>query len=65
MTHAEATARAAHLASELHRHNRLYSTQARPEISDQQFDALLLELQDIQAKFPHLQTAESPKLPLG
>lgn len=65
MTHAEATARAAHLASELHRHNRLYYVEARPEISDQQFDALLRELQDIEAKFPELQTPDSPTLRVG
>ena len=65
MTHAEATARAAHLASELHRHNRLYYVEARPEISDQQFDALLRELQDIEAKFPDLQTPDSPTLRVG
>jgi DNA ligase (NAD+) len=65
MTHAEATARAAHLATELHRHNRLYYVEARPEISDQQFDALLRELQDIEAKFPDLQTPDSPTLRVG
>ena len=65
MTHAEATARAAHLASELHRHNRLYYVEARPEISDQQFDALLRELQDIEAQFPDLQTPDSPTLRVG
>jgi DNA ligase (NAD+) len=65
MTHAEAAARAAFLSAELHRHNRLYYVEARPEISDQQFDALLRELQDIEAKFPDLLTPDSPTQRVG
>ncbi|MFZ2280294.1 MAG: NAD-dependent DNA ligase LigA [Prosthecobacter sp.] len=65
MTHAEAASRAAFLSAELHRHNRLYYVEARPEISDQQFDALLRELQDIEAKFPDLQTSDSPTQRVG
>ena len=48
MDHTSAAARAAHLRAELERHNQLYYQKARPEISDQQFDALLRELQDIE-----------------
>jgi len=65
MTHAEAASRAAFLSSELHRHNRLYYVEARPEISDQQFDVLLKELQEIEAKFPELRTPDSPTLRVG
>jgi DNA ligase (NAD+) len=65
MTHAEAAARAAFLSAELHRHNRLYYVEARPEISDQQFDVLLRELQDIEAKFPDLLTPDSPTQRVG
>lgn len=65
MTHAEAASRAAFLSSELHRHNRLYYVEARPEISDQQFDVLLKELQEIEAKFPDLRTPDSPTLRVG
>jgi DNA ligase (NAD+) len=65
MTHAEAAARAAFLSDELHRHNRLYYVEARPEISDQQFDVLLRELQDIEAKFPDLLTPDSPTQRVG
>ena len=65
MTHAEAAARAEVLSAELHRHNRLYYIEARPEISDQQFDALLRELQDIEAKFPDLLTPDSPTQRVG
>ncbi|MBN8419633.1 MAG: NAD-dependent DNA ligase LigA [Verrucomicrobia bacterium] len=65
MTHAEAASRAAFLSAELHRHNRLYYVEARPEISDQQFDSLLRELQDIEAKFPDLRTPDSPTQRVG
>lgn len=65
MTHAEAASRAAFLSAELHRHNRLYYVEARPEISDQQFDTLLRELQDIEAKFPDLRTPDSPTQRVG
>ena len=65
MTHAEAASRAASLSAELHRHNRLYYVEARPEISDQQFDALLNELQGIEAQFPDLLTPDSPTQRVG
>lgn len=65
MTHAEAASRAAALSTELHRHNRLYYAAAAPEISDQQFDALLRELQDIETKFPDLLTPDSPTQRVG
>lgn len=65
MTHAEAAARAAHLRTELHRHNRLYYIEAKPEITDQAFDALLRELQDLEAAFPDLVTPDSPTQRVG
>ncbi|MDB6005411.1 MAG: ligase, NAD-dependent, partial [Prosthecobacter sp.] len=65
MTHAEAASRAAVLSAELHHHNRLYYTEATPEISDQQFDALLRELQELESKFPDLLTSDSPTQRVG
>ena len=65
MTHAEAASRAAILSAELHRHNRLYYVEATQDISDQQFDALLRELQDIEAQFPDLLTPNSPTQRVG
>lgn len=65
MTHAEAAERAQHLRSEIDRHNRLYYVEARTEISDQQFDALLLELQQIETRFPDLVTPDSPTQRVG
>jgi len=65
MTHAEAAARAEFLRTELERHNRLYYVEAKPVISDKEFDALLRELQDIEVKFPDLLTADSPTQRVG
>ncbi len=65
MTHAEAAARAEFLCTELHRHNRLYYVDARPVISDQDFDALLRELHGIEAQFPDLLTTDSPTQRVG
>ncbi|GEP42124.1 NAD-dependent DNA ligase LigA [Brevifollis gellanilyticus] len=64
MTHAEAAARAEFLRADLERHNQLYY-QGKPVISDQQFDVLLRELQDIEAKFPDLITPDSPTQRVG
>lgn len=57
--------RAAELRDELHRHNQLYYTDADPEISDRDFDELLKELQDLEARFPELQTPDSPTQRVG
>ncbi|MDZ4286804.1 MAG: NAD-dependent DNA ligase LigA, partial [Prosthecobacter sp.] len=65
MTHAEAAIRAEHLRHELHRHNRLYYVEARTEVTDQEFDALLRELQALEAKFPDLITSDSPTQRVG
>jgi DNA ligase (NAD+) len=65
MTHPEAAARAEFLRSELNRHNRLYYVEARPVISDKDFDLMLRELQDIEAQFPDLLTADSPTQRVG
>lgn len=65
MTHAEASARLEVLRQELHRHNHLYYVEARPLISDKEFDLLLRELQDIEAQFPDLITLDSPSQRVG
>ncbi|PKO14530.1 DNA ligase (NAD(+)) LigA [candidate division BRC1 bacterium HGW-BRC1-1] len=48
------------LRKELERHNRLYYTDARPEISDREYDLLMAELAALEAKHPELATADSP-----
>ena len=62
---AAAEARAGFLRAELERHNRLYYVEARPEISDREFDRLLRELQDLEAAHPELATPDSPTQRVG
>jgi len=52
--------RVARLREEIRRHNRLYYEQARPEISDAAYDALVRELRALEARHPELVTPESP-----
>jgi DNA ligase (NAD+) len=58
-------ARHAHLCAEIERHNRLYYLDAAPEISDLEFDALLRELQALEAAHPTLCTPGSPTQRIG
>lgn len=52
--------RAAWLRREIRRHDRLYYEQARPEISDADYDALRQELSDLERRYPELATPTSP-----
>lgn len=54
-----------HLREEIERHNRLYYESATPEISDQEFDALLRELQELEKEHPELVTPDSPTQRVG
>jgi DNA ligase (NAD+) len=60
-----AAQRAQWLRGEIERHSALYYEQARPEISDQQFDALFRELRDLEEKHPEIATADSPTQRVG
>lgn len=60
-----AARRAAKLRREIERHNRLYHTLDAPEITDEAYDALFRELVDIERRYPHLQTPDSPTLRVG
>lgn len=53
------------LRAELQRHNRLYYVEARSEISDQAFDALLTELAALEAAWPTLIDPDSPTQRVG
>lgn len=46
-------------------HNELYFAQAAPEISDADFDALVRELQQLEAEHPELATDDSPTQTIG
>lgn len=60
-----AAARAKVLRKELERHSRLYYTQDAPEISDEAYDALMRDLQQIEAAWPELIAADSPTHRVG
>lgn len=53
------------LRAELERHNRLYYTEAKPEISDYDFDQLMRRLQELEAKHPELDDPNSPSRRVG
>lgn len=55
----------AELRRQLDRHNRLYYVEATTEISDTEFDALLRELQNLEANHPDLITPDSPTQRVG
>ena len=48
------------LRDEIRRHDELYYQHARPEISDQAYDALMRKLQDMEQSHPELITPDSP-----
>src|SRR5262245_17054196 len=57
--------RIAHLRAEIRRHEELYYTHAAPEITDAEFDALMRELQALEAANPELAAADSPTQRVG
>ncbi len=57
--------RAAELRATLDEHNRKYYVDAAPSISDREFDKLLQELIDLEAKHPELVTLDSPTQRVG
>src|SRR6516165_7044287 len=57
--------RAEELRKQINHHNYLYYVEARPEISDREFDRLLDELNQIEAAHPELVTPDSPTQRVG
>ena len=53
------------LRDELHQHNYRYYVENAPVISDQEFDFLMHELQDLEARHPELFDANSPTQRVG
>ncbi|MDO5447262.1 MAG: NAD-dependent DNA ligase LigA [Prevotellaceae bacterium] len=53
------------LRAELHAHNHRYYVENNPVISDQDFDMLMHELQDLEEKHPELYDANSPTQRVG
>ncbi|MBA2771357.1 MAG: NAD-dependent DNA ligase LigA, partial [Sphingomonas sp.] len=65
LTQPEAANRLMRLAREIARHDRLYHDRDEPEISDAQYDALVRENAELEARFPHLVRPDSPSKRLG
>jgi DNA ligase (NAD+) len=57
--------RAAELRKQLEHHNYLYYVEARPEISDFEYDRLVKELEALEEKHPDLKTPDSPTQRVG
>ena len=65
MDRAKAQQEAERLRAEINRHNRLYYVEARPVISDYEFDKLLEQLIAIEKEHPDLVTPDSPSQRVG
>jgi len=53
------------LREQIEKHNRLYYIEDRPEITDQEYDQLMRELQDLENLFPDMVTPDSPTQRVG
>ncbi len=65
MNQQEARARIAALRAEIEHHRRLYYREARPEIDDQEYDAIERELADLEAAHPELAVPDGPSDRVG
>ncbi len=65
MTPASARERHADLSLQIRQHDRAYYIDARPTISDPEYDRLYRELVDLEAAHPELRTADSPTQRVG
>ncbi len=59
ISEAQATNEMARLAKEIARHNRLCRTKDATEISNSQYEGLVLRHSELEATFPHLARAKS------
>ena len=57
--------RVSELTKQIEYHNNLYYNNDAPEISDYEYDMLLRELENLEAQFPNLKTADSPTNKVG
>ena len=65
MTEAEAANELMRLARAIARHDKLYHAEDSPEISDQEYDALVRRNAELEAAFPHLVRDDSPSNKVG
>jgi len=61
----QADVRIKDLRAEIERHNYLYYVLDEPSIPDAEYDKLFRELQSLEARYPNLQSIESPTLRVG
>ncbi|WP_435201239.1 NAD-dependent DNA ligase LigA [Qipengyuania sp. 902] len=64
-TEAEAANELMRLAKQIARHDRLYHAEDAPEITDQEYDALVRRNAELEAAFPHLVREDSPSKNVG
>ncbi len=57
--------RIVHLRKELHEHNHRYYVLNQPTIGDMEFDMMMRELQDLEAKYPDMADPNSPTQRVG
>jgi DNA ligase (NAD+) len=60
MIRADAAQRIDELRAAIRHHDHLYYIEARPEIADAEYDALVRELRELEGRFPDLVTPDSP-----
>jgi DNA ligase (NAD+) len=65
MTHAQAKARHAELTGEIRKHDHLYYVEAKPVISDREYDRLYHDLLALEREFPDLASPDSPSQRVG
>src|SRR5262249_35845426 len=65
MSKAQIEAQLETLRRQIRHHDDLYHLHAKPEISDQQYDALMRQLLDLEAQHPELLTPDSPSQRVG
>src|SRR5258708_850315 len=65
MTPAQAKARHAKRSEEIRRHDHAYSVEAKPIITDREYDRLYKELIELEKQFPELATPDSPSQRVG
>ncbi|MEI9961713.1 MAG: hypothetical protein WDM76_11450 [Limisphaerales bacterium] len=65
MTQAQAKKRHEQLVEEIRRHDHAYYVEAKPTISDHDYDRLYHELLELEKEFPELASPDSPSQRVG
>ena len=65
MDRGDAAQRITELREQIHQHDYLYYVESRPEVSDAEYDRLMVELRALEGEFPELITPDSPTQRIG